>query len=782
MPKVIYSLGRQQHDEDADSGQQLKSFPKKTRTALLELQVASQNHNHKKELALLLDLSDIFVQTEDWGMAVDYSKRLLLKARYLKNPEAEMKALEWLAESYRCLDEIDPAITFQEKCVELASKHGTQEDQLDALLAMSVLYLKRGEQDLEDGFHVDLPEDFERVNSILAKATKLVSNATDLSSEQVINAKAQIIMNIGIVSKYQGNHAKAIEAIRRALTVFINQGWLEEQANAYCNLALCYEYVNDYKLALKFGQQEEKIHEEMGDTPSMLISMWENGLRLRKLHLFDEAKSLLERYDALREAQEDIRRIAAVKALASEIASALSRSATEPRSVFFKHGERAKLLCELGMPAEAIKDLEAQRSIAMRLKMPIQQITTVSKQLGEVYLGVSRFADAEACFRDVLRQLGNDSDNQSLLDVTRLLARTIWMSKDGRSYEQLVGAYERFHDLAKRARDQQAQLEAVRQLERIHLRYGYTERAKVCHAQIPRLTSLSMPSPPSADPSMETDDHSETSGSNSQVALWKTGKNMPSARAAGNSSSTKSGAAPRVQAQPHTIKDLCDNDDAGLPPRVSTRPSRHSSREMPRPNVKSPAKRASGVIVIASSESDGVSDSDTTVTLEPEARANLGKRPIQDDKDSQSTSSSISGSIQRSIAKHRRRAQGSDRNRLGFSSDSSSTHSQEGPFLEDSNLDGKAAASTPPLPRDPSIVTVQIAEWPYGTPKTVGWLLHEARRRYRHVFDSPPPKMRLVAKDSASQERPLREGDAILEAISKTDRRPVIHAVPVVTK
>ncbi|KAI9012735.1 hypothetical protein BC832DRAFT_259853 [Gaertneriomyces semiglobifer] len=108
--KFIYSISS--HIIPVSRAEQI-NLPKKTRTLLLQIQLAEESKNWCKLEALFDELGNLYTDAEDWEKLVGIARREVRLADRLGGKDAarvQTRALYRLSKSYRELEQYDAAI------------------------------------------------------------------------------------------------------------------------------------------------------------------------------------------------------------------------------------------------------------------------------------------------------------------------------------------------------------------------------------------------------------------------------------------------------------------------------------------------------------------------------------------------------------------------------------------------------------------------------------------------------------------------------------------------
>lgn len=145
--KTVYKLGvRVQSSKDKKE----ISHPKKIRLWLSQLQDAQERNNLLVVVRILSELSNFFLEAEDWAKVIEYSKKELEKSAQLptsKRLEFECAAFFKIGRACREIEEYDAAIQYQRRYLSVAEKMNERKEILNALFDLGLTHLQRGESE-----------------------------------------------------------------------------------------------------------------------------------------------------------------------------------------------------------------------------------------------------------------------------------------------------------------------------------------------------------------------------------------------------------------------------------------------------------------------------------------------------------------------------------------------------------------------------------------------------------------------------------------------------------
>ncbi|KAH6562690.1 hypothetical protein BASA62_009006 [Batrachochytrium salamandrivorans] len=719
------------------------SIPHMLRAISLKLAQAKAVKDRRAVLKYLEELSTLFARTEDWAQSAKYSKDVLELAHALKEPLKEANAYQQLALASSKMDMFEEAISYAEGWLRKSREAKSTVDEVEALLDLAVYHINQGENLGDDSVPRHLH--FDHAESYLRATAEIIKRPScSIDTEQRMRARGMIAMNLGIVYKSKGIPDKGIAAIQRALQIFSKTADIQQQANAFFNLATCFDAKFDYVQALKFGKQEQSLFHSLGDVNGELKSIWDNCYRLRRLGRFVERRIDLERYkdickrhgyteellrceSELDVAVEDIERSKKIVSLSATIDDAVAKS--ESRKQLNAMAERANIFIELDLFSDAISDLKAQLVLALTLKESNIYINKIRESLGNAHFELNEWEAAQGYFRDYLKYDDTSSCSADRLVVMWKLVQA--MSNGGSTFQTLRKLHNDTHELSIRLKNVDIQLCVLKSWRNLCRRFDFVDQVDLITAQIDYLlankskqdtysSSLSDDIGSHDSEDLEADESSNIGVSDDDVSDQSETIQFPKKR--------------RVRGRifVESLSEISDGCSEG-----SRGANHHQGTLQDIPlSCGSP---------IASSKWLRVPDS-------PGALANSSAVALACDMTRKDPSAfTIAPAVAATL-------------NTGLLKEGSST-------LEDAHSSGTTVqVEFLQSNHKKRILEIDCTSGPSGTPKTVGWVMAEARRRYLTIFNSPPPKFQLETQAGANTpKRILSERDIVLEV---SDARP----------
>ncbi|KAJ1344271.1 hypothetical protein BSLG_001411 [Batrachochytrium salamandrivorans] len=653
------------------------SIPHMLRAISLKLAQAKAVKDRRAVLKYLEELSTLFARTEDWAQSAKYSKDVLELAHALKEPLKEANAYQQLALASSKMDMFEEAISYAEGWLRKSREAKSTVDEVEALLDLAVYHINQGENLGDDSVPRHLH--FDHAESYLRATAEIIKRPScSIDTEQRMRARGMIAMNLGIVYKSKGIPDKGIAAIQRALQIFSKTADIQQQANAFFNLATCFDAKFDYVQALK----------------------------IMKTFARDMA-TLKSFYDAR----------------------------------------------ELDLFSDAISDLKAQLVLALTLKESNIYINKIRESLGNAHFELNEWEAAQGYFRDYLKYDDTSSCSADRLVVMWKLVQA--MSNGGSTFQTLRKLHNDTHELSIRLKNVDIQLCVLKSWRNLCRRFDFVDQVDLITAQIDYL--LANKSKQDTYSSSLSDDI----GSHDSEDLEA-------------DESSNIGTIEAVRVDSHTPE---------RHPMVSTLSARNPfGRHFQTLHSKS---ITNGITDLNSSPIDltlaptynlsnqGVSDddvSDQSETIQfPKKRRVRGSKWLRVPDSPGALANSSAAALACDMARKDPSAftiapAVAATLNTGLLKEGSST-------LEDAHSSGTTVqVEFLQSNHKKRILEIDCTSGPSGTPKTVGWVMAEARRRYLTIFNSPPPKFQLETQAGANTpKRILSERDIVLEV---SDARP----------
>ncbi|KAH9267761.1 hypothetical protein BASA84_000544 [Batrachochytrium salamandrivorans] len=784
------------------------SIPHMLRAISLKLAQAKAVKDRRAVLKYLEELSTLFARTEDWAQSAKYSKDVLELAHALKEPLKEANAYQQLALASSKMDMFEEAISYAEGWLRKSREAKSTVDEVEALLDLAVYHINQGENLGDDSVPRHLH--FDHAESYLRATAEIIKRPScSIDTEQRMRARGMIAMNLGIVYKSKGIPDKGIAAIQRALQIFSKTADIQQQANAFFNLATCFDAKFDYVQALKFGKQEQSLFHSLGDVNGELKSIWDNCYRLRRLGRFVERRIDLERYkdickrhgyteellrceSELDVAVEDIERSKKIVSLSATIDDAVAKS--ESRKQLNAMAERANIFIELDLFSDAISDLKAQLVLALTLKESNIYINKIRESLGNAHFELNEWEAAQGYFRDYLKYDDTSSCSADRLVVMWKLVQA--MSNGGSTFQTLRKLHNDTHELSIRLKNVDIQLCVLKSWRNLCRRFDFVDQVDLITAQIDYL--LANKSKQDTYSSSLSDDigshdsedlEADESSNIGTIEAVRVDSHTPERHPTASTLSARNPFGRHFQTLhsksiTNGITDLNSSPiDLTLAPTYNLSNQGVSDDDVSDQSetIQFPKKRrVRGRIFVESlSEiSDGCSEGsrganhhqgtlqDTPLSCgSPIASSKWLRVPNSPGALANSSAAALTCDMTRkdSSAFTIAPAVAATLN-TGLLKEGSST-------LEDAHSSGTTVqVEFLQSNHKKRILEIDCTSGPSGTPKTVGWVMAEARRRYLAIFNSPPPKFQLETQAGANTpKRILSERDIVLEV---SDARP----------
>ena len=104
----------------------------------------------------------------------------------------------------------------------------------------------------------------------------LNSKTTGIDKETKERIYCNCQLNIAIVLKGQNEHKNAVQKFQQLAKTSSAKRSLDIQSNILANIAICFDDIKDFKTALHYGQEEQKLRKSMNDPMGEANAVWEN--------------------------------------------------------------------------------------------------------------------------------------------------------------------------------------------------------------------------------------------------------------------------------------------------------------------------------------------------------------------------------------------------------------------------------------------------------------------------------------------------------------------------
>ncbi|XP_047534869.1 tonsoku-like protein isoform X1 [Vanessa atalanta] len=176
-----------------------------------------------------------------------------------KNEAAVCKDLglrmEWgtcnrmIGEMYMLMAEFDKALKYEERHLAVAKELNNLVEEQRAMATLGRIYLLRGQSSAEDG---EAKQSLTAAEKAFMKSLVLCEKLNGkINKTELMDMRARLLLNIGVVQEHLGHLDKAIDCIHKAITICSNQDLYEVLHNCYTTEALLHSNKKkDYAKAL----------------------------------------------------------------------------------------------------------------------------------------------------------------------------------------------------------------------------------------------------------------------------------------------------------------------------------------------------------------------------------------------------------------------------------------------------------------------------------------------------------------------------------------------------
>ncbi|KAI9100635.1 hypothetical protein DFS34DRAFT_615280 [Phlyctochytrium arcticum] len=638
--KVVYKLALKAMPSPA-----LTSLPKRTRSLLLQIQVAKESKQYDEADRLLGELGDLYEEVGDVEKMIDVAKQELEVGDNLgpkDGAKARNRAYFRLSRGYRELECFDAAIDSAKEYIKSSQYLQDNSELLQGYFELALTYTARWES------HEQSPSDNEDAESAWRSAAALLKWLPRDKKEDI---KADINLNLGITLKNASEYDRSLLHMNKALEHYIKSGNKSDEAKAYFNISAVHHAKGQGDQSIHYAWKEQKLLHEMGDLQSEARSYWELAIRCKDYWHYEEAigalkayKSLCDMLDddegtaqattAITDAQECIEKEGRIQDLTLRL-NAAKHGSVPLRKQFDLYGERGELLLGLGKHALAIYDFEEQKRLAFLLKLPKLPTEKLLYHLGLSYAGENRHEEALKAYREALDKFEGTGAERLVI----LLKLADSYQETSGPYELMCRTYDQVVTLAEQLGDLEMQREALSQLVWINQKRGFEAKAAGFQARLSDVeaiieaagTSLgndeSMePELGSADPDMLRDAGSDSGPRNGIPSSTSIPNNSVAPRKTATIPQPVAPAKPKDRTAKYQIHTIVD--DLSLDFDQSNPPSPSKTKRKPRVSIPQPTP-----ITIIDSDSDtGIDEFPATSAAAPRV-GNGAKNVLNEDED-----------------------------------------------------------------------------------------------------------------------------------------------------
>ncbi|KAJ3168060.1 hypothetical protein HDU87_001261 [Geranomyces variabilis] len=887
--KLVSSTKRSAAGTDADDDLSSTSanLPKRTRTLLLNLQLAEEEKDYVKQDHILETLGDLYQESEDIGQTVIIGKKELALANKFQDQKdartIKTRGHARLAKCYRKLEKYDAAIAHNEQYLTGAQFLRDPLDEIEAHSELALTHLARFESS-------DTPDPASPTIQLalqsLGAAAGLIKSAPKNRREAI---KADLHLNIGIAFLHAAQTKKAATHIGRAAAVYQKEGNRPFEAKAYTNFALCALQAGDAAQCLEYMGRERQIWADLGDAAEEARACWDLHVRCREFHRWLEAKEALKAHALLCADVDDIEGRRKGQAAMREVDECLEKEKTvasiteqlvqirrlpdaaASRRLFDALAERGRLLLDLENFGPALLDFSEQKRIAYALDLPKHRIELVLRNIGDANLGIKGGAtEAARAYNEALDRFAGDEVDR--LDLLLRLAEAYAQEKDSVPYETVQRTCEEALTLAKKLADAEATREVLQVLIALNRTHHFEAKVAVYSEQLNQANALAAAQRDSSETQgssiLDEDLSADENDENEQADLPDMHPPSPTparrrpqpllspsraplrqlapianARDRGQEDVTDHPLPHKARTSKYTVHLIDDDLDVAPSPPVRWQPTQSRApptrpRTPPRPSVviisSPPEVRTTQMratarkrLRIESSPDPPSPQRETSPTPNrrkvpspppPQAAAAINRNslspappPVESQTPTppqppplaqQSFSTVAAGGTPLPAAtpqptptstKSRPRSSARSVRSATITTPPQTARRTSrlphkirvvfpAPLTTPAEEADAAGCSTPkrhPQQTGDEIFAIACPDGPRGTPKTIGWLVHEAQRRYGQIYRVKPPILKLVTTDpDTAEQETLGTDDIITDVLANKQKVIVVLREP----
>lgn len=205
-------------------------------------------HEDTVKIKILGNIANTFLNQLEWDSALYYCEKAIEIGEYANYPQEIFRILYWQGIAYYRKGVIEKALQSYLKALELAKKVNSRM-QVDILNDIGVLYKSQGD-------YLKAIEYFQR-NLEFVEANK-----DSVLIGRTLNNMANVYFSYGV-------YTKAIEYYERATNIFMRLGKLNYVGYLYMNTGVAYKKINANDKALEYFRKSQEIFTKIGFKPGL---------------------------------------------------------------------------------------------------------------------------------------------------------------------------------------------------------------------------------------------------------------------------------------------------------------------------------------------------------------------------------------------------------------------------------------------------------------------------------------------------------------------------------
>ncbi|XP_050669315.1 tonsoku-like protein [Leptidea sinapis] len=208
--------------------------------------------------------------------------------------------LEWgtcnrmIGEMYMFLAEFDKALKYEERHLAVAKELSNLVEEQRAMATLGRIYLLQGQSSEDEESKTSLTAAEKAFMKGLILCGKLSGK---INKTELMDMRARLLLNIGVVQEHLGHLDKAIDCINKAITICSNQDLFELLHNCYTTQALLYDNkTKDHAKALSCLNKALEVASRLGNKALLMCGTLSSKAEiLCKMSDYQSAKQVLHK-------------------------------------------------------------------------------------------------------------------------------------------------------------------------------------------------------------------------------------------------------------------------------------------------------------------------------------------------------------------------------------------------------------------------------------------------------------------------------------------------------
>ncbi|XP_063382703.1 tonsoku-like protein [Cydia fagiglandana] len=378
--------------------------------------------------------------------------------------------MEWgtcnrmIGEMYMLLAEFDKALKYEKRHLAVAKELNNTVEEQRALATLGRIYLLQGQSTAGK----EAEESLKAAERAFLKGLALCESLSGkINIYELMDMRSRLLLNIGVCQEYLGNHDKAVDCLKKAINICVNQDIYDVLHQCYTTLALLYcNKLNDYTNSLSCLSKAEEIAKRLQDKGQKLCeTLASKADVLCKTADYQSAKQVLVKAWKMKTPDEDER-----ESIESKLKVVAAMCYTDDRRVGIDpshHSELKKVYESLGDGACYLQNYDDAVSNYLKMLEQAELAGESGKQLIPIYVSLYQTYKDMGSYNDALMYLEKEyelikDEPKEAFTTLYNIAETSYLAK--KPYDQIERACLNARNAAKEWNKRKYEIRALKSL------------------------------------------------------------------------------------------------------------------------------------------------------------------------------------------------------------------------------------------------------------------------------------------------------------------------------